>query len=269
MINPHLPQPASLRCRQIIIDPSGVTIVVETTTPTGLFQICGRPSGRIHSRYTRMLADLPWQCRIVRWCLEVRKFFCDTPDCSRRVFTERLANVADVHARKATRLDEALTGIAFACGGEGGSRLAGGLGMPTSPDTLLRRIRRASSSPCSTPRVLGVDEWAVRRGQEYGAILCDLEARHPVNLLEERSAESFPAWLTRHPGVQIISRDRAGCYAQGANTGAPDATQVADRWHLLDNLRKALPRMLDRRSAPAPASACPRPSKPAQPRPTR
>jgi hypothetical protein len=104
MINPHLPQPASLRCRQIIIYPSTVTIVVETMAPTGLCPLCSRPSGRIHSRYTRTLADLPWQGRIVRWCLEVRKFFCGTLGCPRRIFTEHLPDVADVRARKTTRL---------------------------------------------------------------------------------------------------------------------------------------------------------------------
>ena len=93
MINPHLPQPANLRCRQVIIDPNTVTTVVETLTPTGLCPLCSRPSGRIHSRYTRTLADLLWQGRIVRWCLEIRKFFCDKADGPGCVFIERLPDV--------------------------------------------------------------------------------------------------------------------------------------------------------------------------------
>lgn len=158
MINPHLPQPASLRCHQIVIDGDAVTIVVETMTPAAACPICGRPSSRIHSRYTRSLSDLPWQGRIVRLCLEARKFFCDTPACRRRIFAERLPDVAAAYARNTARLDAALSCVAFACGGEEGSRLAERLGMRTSPDTLLRRIRRAPAPDSSPLHVLGVDD---------------------------------------------------------------------------------------------------------------
>ena len=132
-------------------------------------------------------------------------------------------------------------------GGEPGARLATRLGMSVSPDTLLRRIGRAATDPCQAPRVVGVDDWAWRRGQRYGTLLCDLERHHPVDLLPERSAESLSVWLAEHPEIQVISRDRAGCYAQGASAGAPQAVQIADRWHLLRNLRDALERMIDRR----------------------
>ncbi len=247
MINPHLPRPASLRCHQIRIDPDTVTIVVETTAPSGPCPICGRTSGRIHSRYTRVLADLPWQGQLVRWCLEARKFFCDTPACPRRIFTERLAGIADVYARKTARLNEALVCVAFSCGGEGGARLATRLGMPTSADTLLRRIRDTPSSRFTTPRVLGIDDWAKRKGQRYGTILCDLEQHCPVDVLDDRKAETLATWLREHPDVEIITRDRAGFYARGASSGAPQAIQVADRFHLMQNVRQALVRMLERR----------------------
>jgi transposase len=195
MINPHLPQAASLRCRKIVIAPDMVTIVVETMTPTGCCPICGRPSGRTHSRYSRTLADLPWQGRIVRWCLQVRKFFCGKPGCPRRIFSERLPDVAAAYARQTIRLNEALTSIAFACGGEGGSRLAQRLGMPTSPDTLLRRIRQSPEPVAHTLQVLGVDDWALSRGQRYGTLLCDLERHCPVDVLNGRDAETIATWL--------------------------------------------------------------------------
>jgi transposase len=247
MINPLLPQPAGLRCRQIIIDATAVTIVVETMTPTGLCPLCSHPSNRIHSRYARALADLPWQGRAVRWRLDVRKFFCGKADCPRRIFTERLPGITEAYARQTIRLNETLTSIAFACGGEGGSRLANELGMPISPDTMLRRIRRSPSPSPSALRAVGVDDWALRRGQRYGTLLCDLERHCPVDVLDGREAETVATWLQQHPGIDVITRDRASCYSEGASAGAPQATQVADRFHLMQNLRKALARMLEHR----------------------
>lgn len=247
MINPHLPQAASLRCRRILIEPEVVTLELETVAPAGCCPICGHFSTRIHSQYVRVLGDLPWQGRGVRWHLTARKFFCDSPSCPRRIFCERLPDVADVRARNTVRLNQSLISIAFACGGEGGSRLAQQLGMPTSPDTLLRRIRRSPEPASHALRVLGVDDWALRRGQQYGTLLCDLERHCPVDVLTGREAETVATWLQQHPEIEVITRDRASCYSEGASAGAPQAIQVADRFHLMQNLRKALAKMLERR----------------------
>ncbi len=247
MFDPVLPEPLSFHSCHIQILAEHIVILARTTNLSAACPACGRPSARVHSRYTRKLADLPWHGRPVQLLVEVRRFFCDTAGCHRRIFAERVTEIVVARGRQTVRLSQALTGIGFACGGEGGARLACRLGMPTSPDTLLRRIRQAAPAPRQPPRVLGVDDWAVRRGMRYGTILCDLEQHRAVDLLNQRSANSLAEWLTACPGIEIISRDRAGCYAQGAAAGAPGAQQVADRWHLLHNVREALIRLLDRR----------------------
>ena len=144
------------------------------------------------------------------------------------------------------RLNAALELIGFAIGGETGARIARGLGLIISPDTLLRRLRRSSSGEPSTPRVIGVDDFAFRRGRRYGTLLVDLERRRPIDLLPDREAETLTTWLKAHPGIEIVTRDRSKTYANGITEGAPTAVQVADRWHLLKNLREALEKLLKR-----------------------
>ena len=246
LLRPLLPDHRSLALDEVRLTPDGITVFVASMLPNNRCPLCDQSSTRVHSRYQRKLADLPWQGLAVRiyWCS--RKFFCDNSACPQRVFTERLPDVAKPYARKTCRMAAVFGALGFACGGEGGARLAERLGMPVSPDTLLRFIRRQPLPSGPTPRVLGVDDWAFRRGQRYGTILCDLERHRVVDLLPERSVESFQTWLSARPGVEIISRVRGDYYAKGATAGAPNATQVVDRWHLLSNLQKVLIRIADR-----------------------
>lgn len=188
----------------------------------------------------RRLTDLPWQGRIVEIRLHARRFRCADPQCPRRIFTERLPETVQPKARRTVRLGESQLAIGFAVGGEPGSRLSDRLAMPVSGDTLLRMIRAAGFEPPEAPRVVGIDDWAWRKGQRYGTIICDLERNRVLDLLPDRNADTVASWLERYPGIEIIARDRAGVYAEGARRGAPDATQVADRWHLLQNLGEAL-----------------------------
>jgi transposase len=247
---PFLPPESDTPALQdVLIAGETITLVVQAIAATRPCPGCGKLSARVHSRYTRTLADLPWQGRAVRIELKARRFFCPVIGCPRRTFVERLPQLAAAYARSTARLQDAQRLIGQALGGEPGARLAGPLGLPTSPDTLLRRVRRAPLPQPPAVRVLGVDDWAWKKGQRYGTILCDLERRRPVDLLPERSADSFASWLKAHPGVEIISRDRGDEYIKGANQGAPKAVQVADRWHLLANLREALMRALDRHHA--------------------
>jgi transposase len=240
--------PAGLSVVRVLPAPDRVTIVTVPTSSRGACPLCGCLSGRVHSRYTRTLADLPWQGRAVAVRVRARRFRCATAGCPRRIFTERLPEVAHPRARRTGRLGDAQRDIGFALGGEPGSRLAGRLAMGVSGDTLLRMVRSgALAVPPPPPRVIGVDDWAWRRGRRYGTIICDLERRRVVDLLPDRGGAALASWLKRHGGeVAVVSRDRSGAYADGIRAGAPGAVQVADRWHLLANCSDALRQLLDR-----------------------
>jgi len=238
--------PAGLIVDRVVVDPDRVTVAVRARGAAGSCPLCRRPSRRVHSRYVRRLGDLPWQGRVGQLDLQVRRFRCPDPECPRRVFAERLPGVALPRVRRTARLAEAQCRIAFSAGGEAGARLASRLAMPVSGDTLLRLIRTAPLPAAPTPRVIGIDDWAWRRGQRYGTLIVDLERNRPIDVLPDREAQTVRAWLSDHPGIDVVARDRAGAYAEGVRSGAPKAVQVTDRWHLLRNLGDALARVLDR-----------------------
>ena len=244
-----LPDPKQLRLRMLVQEGDGIRAVVATTTVEARCPVCGHRCARVHSRYTRQVADVPWHGVPLRLELHLRRFFCDQPDCERRIFAERLPGVVEPYARRTVQLTEALTLLGFALGGEAGARLARRLAdvkTLTSPDTLLRLVRRAVPTAAPTPRVLGVDDFAFHRGMRYGTILVDLERHQVVDLLPDREARTFATWLRAHPGVEFISRDRSSAYAEAAQQAAPAAIQIADRFHLLANLWMALDRLLTR-----------------------
>jgi transposase len=238
--------PVGSRLVRTDFDGSTLTLGIATTHPNASCPACGGESQRVHSHYTRHLAEEPAFGHQVRLQMSVRRFLCPDSECPRQIFVEPLAGLAARHARTTTRLAQAHLAIGLALGGEAGARLAEKTAMPTSPDTLLRRVKQAGARSSSSPRLVGIDDWAWLKGQKYGTIVVDLETSEVIDLLPDRDAVTVGTWLAAHPYIELVSRDRASAYSQAATESASQAQQVADRWHLLKNVREAIERLLER-----------------------
>jgi transposase len=216
---------------------------VTATSPSAVCPLCQQPATRLHSRYRRVVKDLPCAGRQVRLILHVRKFFCETSNCVRKVFAERLSHFVAPWAQMTTRLNEALQTIGLATCGKLGARLATHLGITTSWMTIVRRIIALPTPEAQHVECLGLDDFAFRRGRTFGTVVVDLDAHQIIDLLPDRQAETAAAWMAAHPEITHVSRDRGAEYTSAASTGAPQAIQVADRFHICQNLSDAVQRL--------------------------
>ena len=237
MLEILLPDPVQVSCDKVYVtDSKEITVHLVAKSIHSLCPLCGSKSSKIHSRYNRQLMDLPWADIPVSIRLQVRRFFCINTECDRAIFCERLPGVVAPWARRTERLAKAQCAIGLALGGAAGARLCVALVMKAGIDLLLSLVRRISQDRQPIPRVLGVDDWAQRKGQTYGTILVDLERGKILDLLPDRTADTLVQWLKERPGIEIVTRDRSPTYAEAIHQAIPEAIQIADRWHLLKNL---------------------------------
>lgn len=245
MFTDYSPPIDSLTCGAIDQQADCLVVHLTSTATTAYCPLCGQASKRIHSRYFRRLTDLPVAGQPFQWHLQVHKFFCENQACERRIFTERFEQHIRPYARWLANCQGQLQRLSLLAGGQYGSLIGRLFGLFVSGSTLLRRARACSLPTAATPKVLGVDDWAFKKRERYGTILVDLEKHQVVDLLPDRETDTLKEWLEAHPGVEVISRDRASTYAMAAAQAAPQAIQVADRWHLLKNLGDAIQRVLE------------------------
>jgi transposase len=243
---PLFPLPQGLEITSMSETPGEVLVRVSSHRNSSHCPLCSTPSFAIHRSYRRKPLDLPCAGRPIRLLLTVKKFFCRVATCSRKIFTERLPDLIAVSSRLTTRLRTAVQEIGFASCGKGGEGLASKLGITVSDATLLRSMLLLPIPSADTVKIVGIDDWAWRRGHRYGTIIVDLQTHRVIDLLPDRTAASVKSWLEAHPHVEIVSRDRGNTYIDGATQGAPLARQVCDRWHLCKNLGDAVEDFLKR-----------------------
>jgi len=239
LFNVLLPDVPGLILTKIYYGPKQLLLFAASLSSQECCPLCQVASKKVHSHYTRRIADLPWAEFKIELLVQVRRFYCTNQKCRRLTFAQRLGVAIPPFARRTQRRTNQLHSLGLALGGEAGARMAKNLKIPASPDTILNLVRRLPLPTTGKVRVLGIDDFSFRRGRNFGTILLDLERQKVIDLLPDIKKETVIEWLKEHPEVEIISRDRAGAFAEASRLAAPQALQVADRFHVSQNLWEA------------------------------
>jgi transposase len=223
-----------------VVHDQTITIHLHATSPSATCPYCGTAGSRVHSRYSRTIADVAFGGRSLVLKLLVRKWICPGTSCSRHIFAEHFPELVQRYARMTNRLIEALQSVGVITNGADAAQIASSFGVPTTAKTIIRRVLQLPLPSEGSVYKVGIDEWAWKKGHRYGTILVDLEKRRVVQLLADRSVETSKAWLRKHSEIDLVSRDRGKIFRQAATEGAPSAKQVVDRFHLQKNFAEAL-----------------------------
>lgn len=245
LISQLLENVKSFHLEQVDLSLQTVRVTLTSTQPNSTCPKCSTLSSSVHSHYTRTLTDLPWAKMAVSMVLNVRRFRCRNAQCPLNAFCERFKSNILPYKRKTSRFSQLIDWLGANIGANPSTRLLNILAMPTSASTVLRSVKSAPLTKLPNPRVIGVDDFAFKRGQTYGTIIVDLERSRPIDVLADRKAQTLASWLKAHPSVEVISRDRSLEYAKGVEISGLNVEQTLDRWHLLKNLREMLERVLN------------------------
>ncbi len=243
-VQPALALPNGLEVTEFEMRNEVLTITAISIQMCPCCPLCGTPASRVHSRYTRRLTDLPCGGQQVRLQVEVRKCFCEMSTCARKIFVERLTPFVEPWGRVTRRLYQIVQVLGLATGGRLGVRVTDRLGIQTTRHTILRRIMALPTEPVGQVSQIGIDDFSFRRGRKFGTIVVDLQTHKMLDVLPDRTADTSAAWMQAHPEIEIVSRDRGGDYAAAARKSAPQAIQIADRFHIFKNLTEAVERTL-------------------------
>lgn len=237
--------PDQFQLTQHQVGQTEIQIDLVATQTNGRCPACQRTANKVHSFYQRTLADLPISGRAVSLRIHLRKFVCHNDQCTRKIFAQTAPAYFSPYARRLNRAQHPMQVMALQTGARPAARLCALIAQPVSHSTLLRISRKTPVELHPSPKRVGVDDFAFRKGRRYGTIIIDLDKRQPIDLLPDREGKTLEAWFRDHPGIELVTRDRSSVYANAITTACPDAVQVADRWHLLANLSEVVERFLD------------------------